>query len=848
MVSSVLNKKIAIVGAGKFCERFLTFFFKTNVRGEKPVIMGVADKNRLARGIVLAEELDIPTTTDFREFAKMEGLDVIIEMSDHPALADAISRQMPESVQVIDHYDARTLWDMLNIQIFRDRCFPEDTTDDRQPAAAQNLLDDLMDRFAAILDERTSRTRQVVQNLWEQKQIIAQIVEGSTAPTFVIDKNHHVTHWNKALEKLTQVPAENVVGTNRQWFPFYDKPRPSLADIVLDQLDTSELGKYYYTGWDKSALIEGAYQAESFFEKLGAAGKWLFMNAAPIKAGDGEVIGAIETFWDITKNKIAAHEQERHNRELSTLVEIYTALNAPGDFEKRLDNALSVVRDFIGAVNMCIFLKDENNDFSLRYMSGTCNYPGFQKDRTAMAEMVQKMEDTGQLSIYGTSRSPEMACPFARDGNIQSLIYLPVNDKENNFLGVIYITSRHPEQTVEQEKDILELIGNRIGVAVENALLQEQYIKSEEKYRTLFNNDPTPIFILEKQDCRIIDMNQRARNTYGYKLEELSGTPFTALGDPDDDEVISGLANVTMERSVLFSKKRHYRKGGDPFFVTIVVSAAEYGGSEILIVNTTDISEIVKKEAQLVQAAKMSTLGVMAAGMAHEINQPLNAIQICADYFMKINKKGETVSPDDLKTMTTNIIENVDRASKVIRRVRDFARQTDVTRHKININAPIRDSVKVLNHEIKKHEINLSLHLERYMPPIMADHNRLEQVFINLISNAIDAIEEKAQQHPDSPPGSFIDKTIAITTGFAGGDVSVTVSDMGAGMSEQVQEKIFEPFFTTKETGKGTGLGVSISYGIIRDYEGEVAVKSRVGEGTSITITFPAAGPPSEKS
>ena len=840
MLKTFFDHKTAIVGAGNFCTRFLTYFFRTDKCGKKPQICGVADKNVHARGISLARELGIPTTADYREFADINGLELIIEMSNDPSLADAIRRVMPARVRIMDHYDARELWDLLMIQGVRDNALARIRTDDGISPDIQSVLDDLMYRFSLILDERTTRSRQIVKNLWEQRETISQIIQGNTIPTFVIDRSHRITHWNTALERLTGLPARDMVGTDRQWSPFYAHKRPTMADFIVDQTDETEIGQFYDENWSRSALIRGAFQAEGFFRHIGDNGKWLLFTAAPIKARDGKITGAIETFWDITETKHAAQEQERHNRTLSTLVEIYTALNAPGDFEKRLGNALTVVRDFIHAGNVCIFLKNENNTFSMRYKSGTCDHTCAEKASRDMANMVAPIVETRQLAVYDPNTHPETVCPCV-DKQVQSLIYVPISDKENTPMGVIFLTSNQPSPLIHQEKDILELIANRIGVAVENALLQEQYVTSEEKYRSLFNNDPTPIFILDKASRRIIDINQRAKDTYGYEPEELIDTPFAALGDLGDDEIENALIHVAARRhSVLLSKKRHYRKGGAPFFVTIVVSAAEYGGRDILIVNTTDISEIVEKEAQLVQAGKMTTLGVMAAGMAHEINQPLNVIQICADYFMKMHNKGETISPEDLKSMTTNIIENVDRASKVIKRVRDFARQTDVTRHRININSPIRDSVKVLDHQLNSHEIDLVLELEDNMPPIMADHNRLEQVFINLITNAIDAIEEKAQKHPDQP----IRKGITITSAFAKGDVTVTVSDMGAGMSDAVQEKIFEPFFTTKETGKGTGLGVSISYGIIKDYDGEIEVNSKIDAGTTFKITFPAAGTP----
>ncbi|MFO7558227.1 MAG: PAS domain S-box protein [Desulfobacterales bacterium] len=842
ILSNFFDQKAAIVGAGNLCARFLEHFFNTNQSEKKPEIIGVADKNPAARGIVLANTLGIYTTMDYREFAHLEGLQIILEMSNDPMLSDVIASHMPDHVRVIDHYEARTLFELLLVQEFRNRGYEKIRTGNWDLGDIKNIHDQVMTQFAKILENKNQRTRQIVRDLWEQQETVSQIIQGNTIPTFVIDRTHKVIHWNTALERLTGISAADVVGTDRQWSPFYAQKRPTMADFIVEQTDEAEIGQFYDESWSRSALIKGAYQAEGFFKHIGENGKWLFFTAAPIQSRNGEMIGAIETFWDTTEDKRRIEEQAHYTRELSTLVELYTALNAPVDFEKRLDNALSVVSEFIDANNVCIFLKDENQGFCLRYKSGNCNYTCSDAEHAAMTDMIAKIADTGQLTIYEKKTHPYVACPFF-DEKIQSLIYVPVSDKENNPLGVIHVTSRHPIWFIEQEKDILELIGNRIGVAIENALLQEQYVKSEEKYRTLFNNDPTPIFILEKDSWRIIDINQRAKDTYGYDLDELSGTPFTALGDPEDDEIIDGMANITTQHSVLFSKKRHYRKGGELFYVTIVVSAAEYGGKDILIANTTDITEITEKEAQLIQAGKMTTLGVMAAGMAHEINQPLNVIQICADYFLKMHNKGENIPPSDFKARVMNIIENVDRASKVIRRVRDFARQTDVTRSKININAPIRDSIKVLDHALKTHQIGLLLELEENMPPIMADHNRLEQVLINLITNAIDAIEEKVQKHPDKS----VDKIVTIKSNFACGDVSVTVSDTGAGMSDQVQEKIFEPFFTTKETGKGTGLGVSISYGIIKDYDGKIEVNSTVDAGTSIKITFPAAGTPQKE-
>ena len=285
------------------------------------------------------------------------------------------------------------------------------------------------------------------------------------------------------------------------------------------------------------------------------------------------------------------------------------------------------------------------------------------------------------------------------------------------------------------------------------------------------------------------------------------------------------------------AKRRHFRKGGRSFYVNISVSHARYGEGDVLIATTTDVTESIEKETQLIQASKMTTLGMMAAGMAHEINQPLNVIQICADFFLKMLKRGQPVPDADLRSMANDIISNVNRATGIINHVRNFARQSDVATSRVNINAPIEDVFKVLGHQIKAHQIELDLDLDCDIPYVLADHNRLEQVFINLVTNAIDAMDEKVEL----PEHKGMTKRMAIRTFAHSGNVVVEVTDNGIGMSKEVQEKLFEPFFTTKKIGKGTGLGVSISYGIIKDYNGGIEIDSRPGRGTTFILRFPVA-------
>jgi len=201
-----------------------------------------------------------------------------------------------------------------------------------------------------------------------------------------------------------------------------------------------------------------------------------------------------------------------------------------------------------------------------------------------------------------------------------------------------------------------------------------------------------------------------------------------------------------------------------------------------------------------------------------------------------MTQKKVAIPEEDLVSISQDISRNIRRATEIIRHMRDFARQSEVVRSRVCINDPIRDVFKVLGHQIKAHQIDLVLSLDPDIGCILADHNRLEQVFVNLVSNAIDALDEKETKIQSA---SFA-KRIHIHTSRDDDRVTVRVQDNGIGMSKDIQKRIFEPFFTTKKIGKGTGLGVSISYGIIRDYDGIIQTESTPGQGTTFTLSFPA--------
>jgi len=839
MVAELLKSNIAIVGGGRFCKRFLQLFFSEDFKDQHPKILGVADRNSLGKGVLYARKMEIFTTTDFRDLLSLDNLQVLVELTGDVKLGATIKKNAPAGIQIINHIEARSLWSSLQVEKEKRNALKELRQQSFKTEEIDILFEKFADRLGEVVRERSNRYVEIERELVESERALSQIIEGSTIPTFVINKDHIVTHWNKAMERLTETKAEDMVNTNRQSTPFWGEERPTMADVILDQIDEYEIQKLYGEKWRKSALIEEAYEAEVFFPRLGENGKWCWFTAAPIKAPDGTIVAAIETLWDKTEDKKAEEERERYTGELSTMCTIYSALNAPADLNSRIDLTADELLRFLSAEAVCIYLLDQDGNYCLRSCRGlseaTCKKVSILDHNSAVHRVAQKNEYTINSCL------PE-GCPdeviLVEDEGMASIAYIPISSKEKKTFGVIRIGSKKRKLFSHDLKSVLELIGNRLGVAIENAMLQEQYIKSEEKYRTLFNSDPHPIFILDSRTFEILDMNQRAQASYGYSREELRGRPFLEIGEEDDEEMALALKNLKEDQSLLFTKKRHFRRGRKPFYVNINISYAKYGADNVIMVSTTDITEVVEKETQLIQAGKMTTLGVMAAGMAHEINQPLNVIQVCADFFLKMLKRGAKIDDEDLRTMANDIVANVERATGVIKHVRDFARQSEPVRTKVNINDPIRDVFKVLGHQLKVHDIEVELDLEPNLPDILAEHNRLEQVFINLVSNAIDAMDQKTSE--DGLENTS--KQLSIKSFVQDGTVTVLVTDTGTGMSEEIKNKIFEPFFTTKKVGKGTGLGVSISYGIVKDYGGGIDIESEIGIGTTFKLTFPAAG------
>jgi histidine kinase len=361
--------------------------------------------------------------------------------------------------------------------------------------------------------------------------------------------------------------------------------------------------------------------------------------------------------------------------------------------------------------------------------------------------------------------------------------------------------------------------------------LEREARRSEEKYRIIFNTIPNPIFVLDVRDLLILDCNHSVSAVYGFHKDEILSTSFLDLFEANDRESYK----TALKSGSVIDRARQVRKDGSVIYVNMRISHSEFGGCEVLLVTASDITLRLIAEQQLIQASKMATLGEMATGVAHELNQPLSVIKTASSFLRRKASNHERVEEDILQTMAEEIDGHVDRASKIINHMREFGRKSEVTKGKVQVNAALRQAVEFFKQQLKLREIDVVEDLQEDLPEILADSNRLEQVFVNLLINARDAIEKKWEQGDREEQR----KRISLKTRSVEGKVTIEVTDNGTGIPEAIRDRIFEPFFTTKKVGQGTGLGLSISYGIMHDYDGTIHVESTEGEGSTFIVRFP---------
>jgi two-component system NtrC family sensor kinase len=228
-------------------------------------------------------------------------------------------------------------------------------------------------------------------------------------------------------------------------------------------------------------------------------------------------------------------------------------------------------------------------------------------------------------------------------------------------------------------------------------------------------------------------------------------------------------------------------------------------------------------EEQMTQTEKLTSLGLLAAGVAHEVNTPLAVI---SNYIQMLAK--QMPGDDPRHAIIEKIVKQTFRASEIVNNLLNFSRTGAAELADIDVNRVVEETLSLVAHPLKTSQIHVVKQLGETLPAVRGSANKLQQVFLNLFLNARDAM----------PAGGMLE----VRTAAHNGSVEIEVADTGAGIPREHIHRIFDPFFTTKASGRGTGLGLSVSYGIIKEHAGKIDVRSTPGKGTSFHVEFPAVG------
>ena len=279
--------------------------------------------------------------------------------------------------------------------------------------------------YAVVLRDITER-KWAEEVLQESERVLSQIVESNSIATFVIDKEHRITHWNKACEKLTGISASGMIGTKKQWLPLYSTERPVLADVIVDRMSDIEIAKYYGVKYGKSSMIEGAYEVEDFFPHFGAGGKWLYSTAAPLRNNDGNIIGAIETLQDITERKQAEYAlriSERRYRDLfesaSEAIIIRDLYGNIVEVNQATSHLIGYTVDELTSMNIKQFLTPESLDLAMemqqRQLKGETANQRFELELIRKDKAKATIEVAIRLITSGGNGKPQGIQAIARD-------------------------------------------------------------------------------------------------------------------------------------------------------------------------------------------------------------------------------------------------------------------------------------------------------------------------------------------------------------------------------------------------------------------------------------------------
>lgn len=671
------------------------------------------------------------------------------------------------------------------------------------------------DRGAAVYFQVTTEQKAAAEALRASEEKFRGVVEQSRDGIVLVDEQGTIIEWNASQEAITGLSREQVVGR-----ALWEVQAQVAADAAV-------LGGY-------EGVVERA--RAGFRNILDGRFPWLAHEARlrlpdgrirhmesrvfPIGTSSGRLVCSISR--DVT-------EQREADSQRAALHRVTQATSESDDLQQLFRLIHEAVAQLVPADNFHIALYDRDSGMvSFPYLvDSSCPAPEPRRDGRGRTEYIlrtgrallaseadlQRLVAEGEIEAEGTSAWSYLGVPLRGASGV---------------IGVMAVQRQgHDAQYTESQRDLLMMVSGQVAMAIERKRAEEALRRNEAQLSSLMNLMAAGIMIV--QDGRCLYANPAMETITGYRADELLERQYERIVHPDDRALIEmrRARRRTGAQEPTQYELRILRPDGETRWLAVVTSMTEFAGAPALLVSGLDITELKRLQEQVAANQRLSSLGTIAAGVAHELNSPLQVITGFAHTLVERLDAG-TLAPAQLRRRLDLIERNAWRCAEIVGSLLTYARPSAPSMAPVDLNAVVRDALLLTGHQLGQTPgVTLGTRLEEDLPPVRCDYNQMVQVLINLLANARDAVADG---------GSIVVSTSASESRNV---VLLQVEDNGIGMTESVQARIFDPFFTTKEPGKGTGLGLSIVSGIVRGCGGDITVESAPGQGSRFTLSFP---------
>ncbi len=663
------------------------------------------------------------------------------------------------------------------------------------------------------------------------------LVEDSFDGIFV-QKGERIVFVNRRLNQMLGYDNDDLIG-QEHWRVYH----PDYHDLTRSRAQARLRGEDILSRYDVKLLRR---DGTSFDGEI---------SARPILV-EGEP-GIQVWVHDITSRKRAEEALKRGYEQLNTFYALSLMASRPLALDGVIQVALDEVVKFTEVVWVGLYLWDQDRRRLI--------FKGWRGLSDDFARQVSELE-LGE-GVTGTAARDRQAMfiedyaldaqalPAARQEGLASLAVIPLM-RGDHLLGTLNIALGAKTRFSEVGKILYTSLGQVLSTnlslsldTAERLRAEEALRQSEERYRELYQEssareqlyesllhstpDAVAIYNLNGE---VSYVNPAFTRIFGFSLDELRGRKTPFVPQSEASRTLDTIERVLAGEPVSAFDTKRVTKSGD--VLDIVLSSSRYydteGDPAGIVVILRDVTQTKRMEEQLRQAQKMEAVGTLAGGVAHDFN---NILQAIGGYVQLMTDQAPAAGGD--RHYLAEIEGAVQRASELVRRLLTFSRKVETELRPVDLNHRIGHAVEILRHTMPK-MITIETRLGEDLRPINADANQLEQVLLNLGTNARDAMPEGGRlvfttrnlspeelaEVPEAGPGDY---------------VLLTVSDTGQGMDEKALAQIFDPFFTTKEVGKGTGLGLAMVYGIVKTHGGMITCRSQPGRGTTFDLYWPAA-------